>query len=156
MVARAMLVNSRIPAAMTFLKKILLVDYEPRVTAMVRTALESTGKYVIKEEHNSRQAINAARWFQPDLILFDVVMSHPEGAAVARQLQADESFKNTPVVFLSVNTAPEGGVISGGILSGYSFFANPVRMEDFVRCVAELVCPTAKSTKAQAGTKAGI
>ena len=52
---------------MTFLKKILLVDYEPRVTALVRTALESTGQYVIKEETDSRRAVNAARWFQPDL-----------------------------------------------------------------------------------------
>ena len=132
---------------MKFLKKILLVDYDPGVTAMVRRALESTGRYVIKEERNSRQAMNAARWFQPDLILFDVVMSHPEGASVAQELQADASFKDTPVVFLSVNTAPEGGVISSGILSGYSFFANPVRIEDFVRCVGELVNPSAKRNK---------
>jgi CheY-like chemotaxis protein len=100
---------------MKFLKKILLVDYEPGVTALVRRALESTGRYVIKEERNSRQAMNAARWFQPDLILFDVVMSHRGGSSVAQELQADPSFKDTPVVFLSVNTAPEGGVISSGI-----------------------------------------
>jgi len=133
---------------MTFMKKILLVDYEPRVTALVRRALESTGKYVIKEEHDSRQALNAARWFQPDLILFDVIMSRPDGGAMAQQLQADESFKDTPVVFLSVNTTSEGGVISEGILSGYSFFANPVRIEEFVRYVAELLNPPAPKAKA--------
>jgi CheY-like chemotaxis protein len=132
---------------MTFLKKILLVDYEPRVTALVRKALESTGKYVIKEESDSRRAMNAARWFQPDLILFDVIMSRQDGTAVARELQADASFKDTPVVFLSVNTAPEGGVVSGGILGGYSFFANPVCLDEFVRCVAELVSPTATKPK---------
>jgi DNA-binding response OmpR family regulator len=134
---------------MTFLKKILLVDYEPHVTTLVRRALESTGKYVIKEEHNARQAMNAARWFQPDLILFDVVMSHPEGEAIARQLQADASFKDTPVMFLGVNTAPEGAVMSGGILSGYSFFANPVRIEDFVRYVGEMLNPTASAKAAR-------
>ena len=132
---------------MTFLKKILLVDYEPRVTALMRRALESTGKYVIKEEQNSRQAMNAARWFQPDLVLFDVIMSRPDGSEAARQLQADPSFKDTPVVFLSVNTAPEGGVISGGILSGYSFFANPVRIEDVVHYVAELLNPAAPAVR---------
>ena len=138
---------------MTFLKKILLVDYEPRVTALVRRALESTGKYVIKEENDSRRALNAARWFQPDLILFDVIMSRPDGTNVARELQADASFKDTPVVFLSVNTAPEGGVMSGGILSGYSFFANPVRLDEFVRCVAELVNPTPAKQKDSAVSK---
>lgn len=132
---------------MTFLKKILLVDYEPRVTALVRTALESTGQYVIKEETDSRRAVNAARWFQPDLILLDVIMSRPDGNAVALELQADASLKDTPVVFLSANAAPEGGVVSGGILSGYSFFANPVCIDEFVRCVAELVNPTVSTPK---------
>lgn len=126
---------------MTFLKKILLVDYEPRVTALIREALESTGKYLIKEQHDGRGAFSAARWFQPDLILFDVMMSRPDGAAVAQQLRADPSFKDTPVVFLSVNTGDQGGVISGGILSGYSFLANPVRIEEVVRYVAELLNP---------------
>ena len=123
---------------MIFLKKILLVDYEPRVMALVRKALEETGKYLIKEEHDSRLAMNAARWFQPDLILLDVNLTTPNGGSVARQLQADPEFCDTPVVFLSVNTSFEGGVMSGGILSGYSFVANPIRIEEFVRYVGEL------------------
>lgn len=123
---------------MTFLKKILLVDYEPRVTALVKRALEETGKYLIKEENDSRLAVNAARWFQPDLILFDVHPSTIESNSVARQLRADPALQGTPVVFLSVNTANEGGVVSAGILGGYSFFANPIRVEEFVRYVAEL------------------
>ena len=135
---------------MTFLKKILLVDYEPKVTAIVRSALEKTGKYVIKEEHDSRRAMNAARWFQPDLILFDVMMTRPDAGAVARELQADASFKETPVVFLSVNSSADGGVSSGGILSGYSFLANPVRLDEFVRCVGELVSPAPKPAKQSA------
>ncbi len=73
---------------MTFLKKILLVDCEPRVTAVVRKALEATGKYMIKEERDSRHTLNAARWFQPDLILLDAPMSHPDGERVTRQLRA--------------------------------------------------------------------
>ena len=57
---------------------------------------------------------------------------------MARQLQADPEFRDTPIVFLSVNTSFEGEIISGGILSGYSFVANPVRIEEFVRYVGEL------------------
>ncbi|MDQ6940467.1 MAG: response regulator [Verrucomicrobiota bacterium] len=122
---------------MTFLKKILLVDYEPRVTALVRRALEATGKYLIKEERDCRCAVKTARFFQPDLVLFDIAMNHPRATAAARELQTDPEFKDTPVVFLGVNPATETAV-SAGILSGYSFFANPIRIEDFVRYVAEL------------------
>ena len=126
---------------MTFTKKILLVDYEQRTTALVRHALEATGRYSIKDEPDSQRALNTARFFQPDLILFDIDVSHPKVAVAARELQSDPELKNTPVVFLSVNSSADGGVISGGILSGYSFLANPVRIEDFVHCVAEILYP---------------
>jgi CheY-like chemotaxis protein len=122
---------------MTFVKKILLVDYEPRVTALVRRALEANGEYLIKEEHDFRCATRTARFFQPDLILFDIAMNHPQAAEAARELQTDPAFKDTPVVFLGVNPSTDN-VVSAGILSGYSFFANPVCIDDFVRYVGEL------------------
>jgi DNA-binding response OmpR family regulator len=124
---------------MTFLKKILLVDSEPSVTAMVRDALESTGRYVIKEERNSRHTINAARWFQPDLIFFDALVAHPSGSEVARELQADASFKDTPVVFVSPDPSGKGAVVSGGMLGGYSFLTGPVPLEQISRYVSELL-----------------
>ncbi|MEO5720271.1 MAG: response regulator [Chthoniobacterales bacterium] len=124
---------------MTFLKKILLVDYEPRVTALVKKALEETGRYEIKEEHDSRQAMNAAKWFRPDLILFDVNPSAAHDEEAARELRADPAFQDTPVVFLSVNGASQESVVSAGILSGYSFMANPIRIEDFVGYVGEIL-----------------
>ncbi len=128
---------------MTFLKKILLIDYEPRVSALVREALEASGSYQVREEQDARLAVSAARWFQPDLILFDIAHAQPDPDTVARQLQEDPALKNTPVLFLSINPEPEGGTVSGGgILGGYSFFANPVRLDEFVRYVAELVRPT--------------
>ncbi len=56
---------------MKFPKKILLIDHEPGVTRLIRRALERAGKYLIREEHDDKLALNAARWFQPDLILVD-------------------------------------------------------------------------------------
>jgi len=42
---------------MKFLKKILLVDHQPQVTALVQRALESTGRYLVKVEQDSRLAV---------------------------------------------------------------------------------------------------
>lgn len=133
---------------MTFIKRILLVDYEARATDLVRAALEKTGKYQIKEEHDSRHALKAARWFRPDLILFDLAMTKPQALKIARELQQDPDFRETPVVFVSVNTTGEAGVASAGILSGYSFMANPVRVDELVRYVAELLDLPAQLAKA--------
>ncbi len=133
---------------MTFLKKILLVNYQPRVTAAVRTALEDTGKYLIKEERNSRHAFHAARWFQPDVILFDAVLNRPEPFAIARQIQDDPSFRETPIVFLGINASSEGGVVSEGLVNGYSFNATAVPMDELARYVAELLNPSVEQAKA--------
>lgn len=122
---------------MKFLKRILLVDYEPQVTALIRSALEETGDYLIREEHDGRRASHAARWFQPDLILLDVMGAAPEAARIPDEWQQDGPNK-PPVMFLS---SANGRVATGGVLHGYSFLANPVPIEEFVRCVSELLNP---------------
>jgi CheY-like chemotaxis protein len=125
---------------MTFLKRILLIDPEPHATTRVRTALEATEQYLIKEEHDTRCALSAARWFQPNLILFELFNPGPQAHSIVARLQGDPACENTPVLFFSANNGDDR-VVSGGILSGYSFFANAVAIEEFVRCVAELLSP---------------
>jgi DNA-binding response OmpR family regulator len=125
---------------MTFLKKILLLDHQPGLAAALRDALEQTGLYLIKEEHDSRMAMSAARWFQPDLILCDTMMEGLD-AGLLRQLQADAMCKDTPVVFVSPDMTGKGAVVSGGILSGYSFLASPVPLEQIGVYLADLLNP---------------
>ncbi len=119
-------------------KKILLIDKEPGVTRLVRRALEKTGKYWIKEEHDSEFALHSARWFQPDLILVDTTTASADREVLAKQIQTDSNLQETPMVCLS-NLKPESEMISGGILSGYSFFAAPVKVEEVLKGVEQLL-----------------
>jgi CheY-like chemotaxis protein len=139
--------------AMKFLKKILLVDREPKATALVRRALEGTGKYLIKVEQDSRLALHAARWFLPDLILLDGAKAESEGEDVNRQLKSDPALKDTPFLFLSENTAPEKNVMTGGFLSGYSFLATEVSLDDLIRCVDEMLNPAPVEPAARVPTR---
>ncbi len=125
---------------MTFLKKILLVDHEPRITALVRRAFESTGRFLVKVEADVNLAQHAAPWFRPDLVLLDAARSS-EGEQVNRQLQSEPALRDTPFLYLSGNPALEKKVMTGGFLSGYSFLATAVTMEDLVRFVDEMVTP---------------
>jgi DNA-binding response OmpR family regulator len=124
--------------AMKFLKKILLVDHEPKVTALVRGALESTGNYLVKVEQDSRLELHAAPWFVPDLVLLDAA----KGEDVNRQLKSDPSLKDTPFLFLSGETATAKKVVTGGLISGYSFLATAVTLDDLIRCVGEILNPS--------------
>jgi len=121
---------------MKFQKKILLIDHEPGVTRLIRRALERAGKYVIREEHDDKLALNAARWFQPDLILVDT--AGPSQQSIERQICTDAGLQDTPVLSLT-NLRPESEMVSGGILSGYSFFAAPIKVEEVLRGVDELL-----------------
>ena len=121
-----------------FPKKILLIDREPGVSRLVKRALERAGKYLIREEHNERLALHAAHWFQPDLILLDVAAANADGQNIEREIQKDTTLRDTPVLSLS-SLRPENEMVSGGILSGYSFFAAPVRIEEVLRGVDELL-----------------
>lgn len=127
--------------AMKFLKKILLVDHEPRMTALIRHALESTGKYLVKVEQDSRLALHAAPWFLPDLILLDAAKAEAEGEDVNHQLKSDPALKDTPFLFLSGNSTSEKNVMTGGFLGGYRFTANAVTVDDLLRCVDEMLNP---------------
>jgi len=125
---------------MTFLKKILLVDHEPRVTALVRRALESTGRFLVKVEADVRLAQHAAPWFRPDLVLLDAPKTS-ESEDMTHQLQGEPALKDTPFVYLSGDPIAEKKVMTGGFLSGYSFLATAVTLDDLVRFVEEMLTP---------------
>jgi DNA-binding response OmpR family regulator len=119
-----------------FPKKILLIDREPGVTQLVRRALDRVGKYIIREEHDDRLALHAARWFQPDLILLDTAGADRQN--LERQIQADAVLRETPVLALDGLKA-ESQMISDGIFSGYSFFTAPIRVEEVLEGVDDLL-----------------
>ena len=124
---------------MTFLKKILLVDHEPRLTALVRRALESTGRFLVKVEGDVRLAQHAAPWFRPDLVLLDAPQTS-ESEDMNRQLQSEPALKDTPFIYLCGDPA-EKKVMTGGFLSGFSFLASAVTLDDLVRFVEEMLSP---------------
>lgn len=123
---------------MKVLKKILLIDHEPHVTGLVREALESVGKYSIREEHDTAFAVHVARWFRPDLIMVDLNLASTDGEIVAQQLKSDRELRNTPLLCLS-NFVSEREFLSAGVLSGYSFLASPVPIEQLMRAVDQLL-----------------
>src|SRR3954454_16377987 len=125
---------------MTFLKKILLVDHEPGITALVRRALEGTGHFLVKVEADVRLAQHAAPWFRPDIVLLDAPRTS-ESQEMNRQLQGEPALKDTPFLYLNGNPTAEKKVMTGGFISGYSFLAAAVTLEDLVRFVEEMLSP---------------
>ncbi len=78
-------------------KRILVVDDEPEFTNLLKLSLESHGYYEVREENDAEHARAAAREFDPDLVVLDIMMPEMDGSEVAAALKEDRVTRDVPV-----------------------------------------------------------
>lgn len=83
-------------------KRILAVDDEPDVLAMVRLALQCEG-YEVTTAGNGEDALEEAASQTPDLIILDIMMPGLSGFDVLDRLRGDAATQLTPVVMLTAD-----------------------------------------------------
>jgi DNA-binding response OmpR family regulator len=116
-------------------KKILVVDDEQNMTRMLKRNLEATGRYDVRTENSGAVGVVAAREFQPDLILLDVMMPGMDGGEVAAKIKEDKRLASIPIVFLSAIVKKEETQSTGGNIGGLTFLAKPVKLDDLITCI---------------------
>jgi CheY-like chemotaxis protein len=82
------------------------VDDDRDVLTVVCAVLESLGSFKAEACNVSREAVEAARRFEPDLILLDVMMPEMDGPAVFEALRAEPTTATTPVAFMTAKVMP--------------------------------------------------
>ncbi|NLT70875.1 MAG: response regulator [Verrucomicrobiaceae bacterium] len=125
-------------------RKILLVDDEAGFTDLLRMNLEKGGRYEVCIENDSTRAVAAAKAFQPDIILLDVVMPGMDGGDVQAALQADPLLSRIPVLMLTAlvdsTELSEGAVAQAG---SQMVLPKPVNLDLLFRVLGELLGETA-------------
>ena len=116
-------------------KKILIIDDEQSFSEMVKLNLESTNKYEVELEIDSRNALSSVRKYRPDLILLDVIMAHMEGPDVARFISEDSSLKEIPTIFLTATVTQKEVDEGGGMIGGHPFVAKPSSLETLLDAI---------------------
>src|SRR5450432_268513 len=79
-------------------KRILIVDDEPQITRVLRTALTGSG-YEVRTAEDGHAGLRSAREWQPDLVITDVSMPNMTGIELCGQLRAESQ---VPIIVLSV------------------------------------------------------
>lgn len=79
------------------LARILLVEDEPKLAALVGDYLQAAG-YAWQWVTDGREAVPAAKAQQPDLILLDLMLPGRDGLDVCRELR---SFSDVPIIMLT-------------------------------------------------------
>jgi two-component system, OmpR family, KDP operon response regulator KdpE len=78
--------------------KILIVDDEPQITRVLRTALSTQG-YSLRIAANGVEGMEAVHAWKPDLVITDVSMPEMNGVELCREIRA---VSQIPIIVLSV------------------------------------------------------
>jgi len=80
--------------------KVLVVDDSPADLANIRNIFSELG-IVVSTASSGRDAVTKAKSERPGMIFLDIVMPDIDGFETCRQLKADPTTKDIPVVFVS-------------------------------------------------------
>jgi len=78
--------------------KVLIVDDEPQITRVLRTALSTQG-YSLRIAANGVEGMEAVHTWKPDLVITDVSMPQMDGVELCREIRA---VSQVPIIVLSV------------------------------------------------------
>ena len=85
---------------------ILVIDDEPDNFDVIDTLLDNAG-YQLNYASNGQQALDLLQWFQPDLILLDVMMPNMSGIEFCQRFKANPCWQHIPVIMVTALTHKE-------------------------------------------------
>ena len=87
-------------------KKILYIEDEPFFASTMSKQLAEAG-YDVETAVDGESGLELAKKIIPDIVLLDITLPKMDGKEVLRQLRADDTTKNIPVIILSNLSALE-------------------------------------------------
>ncbi len=118
-------------------KKILVVDDEENIVAVVEMRLKAAG-YDVITARDGRQALETLKSVHPDLIILDVMMPPPNGFQVCRQIKDDTGLRHIPVILLTAKSTDSDkfwGMESGAD----AYLTKPYNSQEILNKISELL-----------------
>ncbi len=89
---------------------------------------------------DSRQALDAAREFKPDLVITDIQLPHVSGLELIQLIRSDEELAQVPIMAVTAYSAPgdDERIRAAG---AQSYVSKPISVSRFVAEVDALLAP---------------
>ncbi|OXT01599.1 hypothetical protein B7H23_01080 [Notoacmeibacter marinus] len=84
--------------------RILYVDDDPDIAEIATMSLRLNEELEVESCSNGKEALEKAEYWQPDLVLLDVMMPGMDGPTVLEKLQSMPDTQDIPVVFMTART----------------------------------------------------
>ncbi len=107
---------------------ILVVDDQPINVQLLKRKLEREGIRVAAA-YNGLEALDLTKKVMPDLILLDVMMPDMDGIEVCQRLQADETTRGIPVIFITARTTKESKLEGLGV-GAVDYITKPIDLDE--------------------------
>jgi two-component system OmpR family response regulator/two-component system response regulator MprA len=109
--------------------RLLVVDDDPNITAMLRRALAYEG-YRVETADDGYSGLAAARDRPPDLVVLDVVLPGLDGVEVLRRLRAGQDAAGTPPVLLLTARDRVADRVAGLDAGAADYLVKPFALEE--------------------------
>ncbi len=109
-------------------QRILVVDDEPDVTELLKYKFEQEG-YRCQVLNDPLLFASTARDFEPEIMIFDIMMPELSGLQLCRMARADPLLKNVPIIFLTARGETDDR-IQGLELGADDYLPKPFNMKE--------------------------
>jgi DNA-binding response OmpR family regulator len=118
-------------------KRILVVEDEPRVQAVIKKRLESAG-YDVLTASDGLEGLETARAKKPDLIVLDLILPKLDGLVVCRDLRHDPSCQHIPILMLTARA--QDSDVQRGMMDGADIYmTKPFKYTRLLSNVSDLL-----------------
>ena len=117
--------------------RILIVEDNALNIKLFCDLLEAHG-HATKAVTDSRQALDAAREFGPDLVITDIQLPHVSGLELIRMIRGDERLAEVPIMAVTAY-ATSGDEDRARDIGAQAYIAKPISVARFVQTVDELL-----------------
>jgi DNA-binding NtrC family response regulator len=118
--------------------RILVVDDDEQVRAMLRRTLEREG-YEVEEAADGQVALDAHRRQAADLLIVDIVMPEKEGLETIFELRRDDPGVKVIAISGGGHLAPQGYLDTAARFGAQRTFAKPVDRDQLLTAIRELL-----------------
>jgi len=117
--------------------KVLVVDDEKDITALVAYHLEREGFHVL-QAHDGLQALDLIKRERPGLLILDLMLPHLSGLDLCRRLRKEPDTARLPILMLTAK-AEEADKVLGLELGGDDYLTKPFGPRELVARVKALI-----------------
>jgi len=126
-------------------QRILVVDDEPDVTELLKYKFEQEG-YRCQVLNDPLLFASTARDFEPEIMIFDIMIPELSGLQLCRMARADPLLKHVPIIFLTARGETDDR-IQGLELGADDYLPKPFNMKELSIRVGKLLARSATVTQ---------